>query len=313
MNKFSLLLFLQLFFLSVSAQRQIIDFNKDWKFFLGDTAAAKEVGFNDVKWRSLQVPHDWSIEGEFSEKHSTTFNQGALPAGIGWYRKIFTLPTSAKEKKVYINFDGVYRNSEVWINGHFIGKRPNGYISFRYDITPHLKHGKEKNIIAVRVDNSLQPSSRWYTGSGIYRKVWLELTDQIAIDHWGTFITTPKVSNENAIISIQYQINNATADAQKVKVVHELYDASNKLVETIEPSEQLVKASSTTKSVSEVEIFKPKRWSTESPYLYKAVTKLIIQGQTNDRYETVFGIRSFYFDAAKGIYLNEKPLKILGV
>ena len=127
------------------AQRSVVNFNKNWKFFLGDDSTAREVAYNDDKWRTLNLPHDWSIEGEFSEKHPTTFNQGALPAGIGWYRKTFSLPDSVTKKKVYINFDGIYRNSEVWINGHYLGKRPNGYVSFRYDLTPHLKSGKEKN------------------------------------------------------------------------------------------------------------------------------------------------------------------------
>ncbi|HVF96707.1 MAG TPA: beta galactosidase jelly roll domain-containing protein, partial [Flavisolibacter sp.] len=201
---FSVSLFL-LVVISVSAQRQVINFNKDWKFFLGDTSIAKEVSFNDKSWRVLNVPHDWSIEGEFSKQDPTTFNQGALPAGTGWYRKSFTLPLTSREKQVYINFDGVYRNSEVWINGYYLGKRPYGYSSFRYDLTPHLRFGKEANVIAVRVDNSAQPSSRWYTGSGIYRKVWLELTSPVAIDHWGIFVTTPEVSRESAVVKIEYQ------------------------------------------------------------------------------------------------------------
>lgn len=302
-----------LFAFVVSAQRQIINFNKDWKFFLGDTSTAKEKSFNDKSWRVLKVPHDWSIEGSFSKEHPTTFHQGALPAGIGWYRKSFTLPHSSKEKKVYINFDGVYRNSEVWINGQYLGKRPYGYSSFRYDLTPHLKFGKEKNVIAVRVDNSAQPSSRWYTGSGIYRKVWLELTSAVAVDHWGIFITTPEVSQERAVVKIQHQLHNKTAARQSVRLVHRIYDASGKLVESIEPKENISIPVPSAKGVAEIEISHPKLWSVDRPYLYKLETSVYQNGKIIDTYQTLFGIRSFYFDAAKGFFLNNKPLKILGV
>jgi beta-galactosidase len=312
-NKYCLLVVLQTLLLSVSAQRQVINFNKDWKFFPGDTISAKEPAFNDAKWRSLQLPHDWSIEGSFSEKHPTTFNQGALPAGIGWYRKTFSLPQATINQKVYINFDGVYRNSEVWINGHSLGKRPNGYISFRYDITPHLKLGKEKNIIAVRVDNSLQPSSRWYTGSGIYRKVWLDITEHLAVDQWGTFVTTPQVTNSFAIIKIQYQIKNNSVARQRIKLIHHVFDQAGKLVESIQPSEEIMIPNPVAKGVAEVEISNPVLWSIDRPYLYKVVTKIIQNGKTLDAYQTSFGIRSFRFDAQKGFFLNDKPLKILGV
>src|SRR6476660_3641178 len=141
-----------LFSVIASAQRATTNFNKSWKFFLGDSLAS-QINFDDSKWRTLDLPHDWSIEGEFSDRYPTTFNQGALPAGIGWYRKTFTLPNTSQDKRVYIQFDGVYRNSEVWVNGHYLGKRPNGYISFQYDLSPYLKFGNEKNVIAVRVDN----------------------------------------------------------------------------------------------------------------------------------------------------------------
>jgi beta-galactosidase len=312
-RKLYFVILLNLFLFSVSAQRQVISFNHNWKFFLGDTAAAKESSFNDSRWRKLNVPHDWSIEGDFSKDHPTTFHQGALPAGIGWYRKTFTLPVSSRNKQVYINFDGVYRNSEVWINGHYLGKRPYGYSSFRYDITSHLNFGKEPNLIAVRVDNAAQPSSRWYTGSGIYRKVWLEMTAPVAIDQWGIFVTTPEVTNDRAVVKVQYQIRNHTAANQRVRLVHKIYDASGKLVESIEPSEEILIRNPLAKGIAEVEISKPKLWSVASPYLYKLKTTIFQNGKSIDTYQTDFGIRSFYFDAAKGFFLNHQPLKILGV
>ena len=138
-----------------------------------------------------------------AKENPATPEGGALPGGIGWYRKTFTVPASSKDKKVYIDFDGVYQKSTVWINGHELGFRPNGYISFEYDLTPYLKFGG-KNIIAVKVDNSVQPNSRWYSGSGIYRNVWLVTTNKIAIDHWGTYVTTPEVSDQAATVHLKH-------------------------------------------------------------------------------------------------------------
>jgi beta-galactosidase len=172
-------------------------FNKNWKFFLGDVTKASNEDFNDAGWRSLQLPHDWSIELPFDSASPTGTGGGALRGGIGWYRKTFSLPASSKGKNIFIDFDGVYRNSEVFINGQSLGFRPNGYISFRYDLTPYLKYGNEKNVIVVKVDNSQQPNSRWYSGSGIYRNVWLVKTGKAYVDIWGTYVNTSSVSAPN--------------------------------------------------------------------------------------------------------------------
>jgi beta-galactosidase len=293
--------------------RAVIPFNKDWKFFLGDDTTARSAVYNDSKWRVLQLPHDWSIEGEFSDKHPTTYHQGALPAGIGWYRKTFRLPQTEKGKMVYINFDGVYRNSEVWINGHSLGKRPNGYSSFRYDLTPFLKKWPTKNTIAVRVDNSAQPSSRWYTGSGIYRKVWLETTTSLAVDHWGSFVSTPTVDREETLINVQTRFLNTSGRDQRADLVYEIYDVAGRLVKRDASTGNFLLGKGSTNYTAAISLPKPQLWSVDSPYLYKAVTKVIQKGKLLDRYETTFGIRTFRFDAKTGFYLNEKPLKILGV
>ncbi|MBD0289303.1 MAG: beta galactosidase jelly roll domain-containing protein, partial [Flavisolibacter sp.] len=294
------------------AQRTVLNFNKDWKFFLGDDSTAKQSQYNDVKWRVLNVPHDWSIEGTFSEKNPTTHNQGALPAGIAWYRKTFTVPISLKDKKVYINFDGIHRNSEVWINGHYLGKRPYGYSSFCYELTSYLKFGTTPNVLAVRVDDSAQPTSRWYTGSGIYRKVWLLTTNNIAVDQWGVFVTTPKVNTQSATVSIKTTILNHTGQAQKITIQNIIYNAAGKTVATKTASNQLLKDSLST-IADAITITNPVLWSVEKPYLYKAKTIVRSGNTVLDEYETPFGIRSFRFDAAKGFFLNDKPLKILGV
>src|SRR5690606_35852231 len=161
-------------------------------FRLGDDSSYQSRSYDDRDWRRLQLPHDWSIEGKFDSVWPAGNAGGALPGGIGWYRKTFT--TAAAGRRVYIDFDGVYQNSEVWINGHYLGKWPYGYTAFRYELTSWLRPPGQSNLIAVRVDNSLQPNSRWYSGSGIYRDVQLVTTGQTSLKKWGVFITTPKVS-----------------------------------------------------------------------------------------------------------------------
>ncbi|HYX06145.1 MAG TPA: beta galactosidase jelly roll domain-containing protein, partial [Bacteroidales bacterium] len=180
--------------------RVVQNFDYNWKFQLADsTLDASAPDFNDASWRTLNLPHDWSIEGTFSKDNPAGVGGGALPGGIGWYRKTFKIPASDEGKQIFIDFDGVYQHSKVWINGHFLGFRPYGYSSFRYELTPYLHHGDTVNVVAVKVDNSKQPNSRWYSGSGIYRNVWLVTTNPVYVDHWGTFVTTPEVKDAEAI------------------------------------------------------------------------------------------------------------------
>jgi beta-galactosidase len=292
--------------------RSVESFNKNWKFFLGDEPNAKNASFISQKWRSLTLPHDWSIEGSFSEKNPSTANEGALPTGIGWYRKTFTLPASAQNKNIYIDFDGIYRNSEVWINGHYLGKRPNGYISFRYNLTRYAVFNRKKNVIAVKVDNSEQPNSRWYSGSGIYQNVWLVTTNKISIDHWGTFVTTPKVSQESATINLKISIRNSAGKPQNVNLETTVFDAEGKKVVVKTVSNVLLKDSVTEVSQG-FDLNNPKLWSVEKPEVYRIQTKVIDENSITDVYETPLGIRYFNFDAKTGFSLNGKPMKILGV
>ncbi len=180
--------------------RQSFDFG--WKFTKGDPAGAHAVTFVDANWRDIDLPHDWSIEGPYSETEPTAGPGGYLPTGIGWYRKTFHIPQDAQSKKFFVEFDGVYQHSEVWLNGHSLGYRPYGYISFGYALTPHLRLG-EDNVIAIRVDNSPQPNCRWYSGSGIYRHVWLVETSSVHVARWGTYITTPQVSSATTHINVR--------------------------------------------------------------------------------------------------------------
>ena len=193
---------------SAKLVRSTESFNYNWKFMLGDPGDAFSPTFDDSAWRELNLPHDWSIEGMFSEEHPSTPGGGALPGGVGWYRKSFKLPEGSMGKKISIEFDGVYQESEVWINGQYLGLRPNGYISFSYDLTPHLHGDGSPNLLAVKVDNSRQPNSRWYSGSGIYREVRLVVTEALHVDQWGTFISTPNVNEKEATVSVQTSVRN---------------------------------------------------------------------------------------------------------
>ncbi|HVZ97743.1 MAG TPA: beta-galactosidase GalB, partial [Chitinophagaceae bacterium] len=287
-----------------------VKFTKDWKFFLGDAPDASSPSFHDASWRTLHLPHDWSIELPFDSASPTGNGGGALRGGLGWYRKTFTVPLSSKGKNVFIDFDGVYMNSEVFINGHSLGIRPNGYISFRYNLTPYLKYGNEKNVIAVKVDNSKQPNSRWYSGSGIYRNVWLVTTNDVYIDHWGTYITTPEVNEQQAEVNLAIQIASLKSIYTSVTVKTAIYDASSGLQQT-QMSSAIIKNKNEVRQ--EFSVINPHLWSIEDPYLYKAVTQVISNGKVIDEYTTPFGIRYFNFDADKGFSLNGKSLKIIGV
>lgn len=313
---FLLLFILSIFFSQCNSiqekTRLIHNFGKDWKFQLGDVSGAEAIDFDDSSWRKLNVPHDWSIEGEFSETNPATPGGGALPGGIGWYRKSFTVPYEDLDGVVFIDFDGIYQNSEVWINGHSLGKRFYGYSSFRYELTPYLKGGDHLNVIAVKVDNSAQPNSRWYSGSGIYRNVWLKTTGKTHIDHWGTFVTTPEITEAQAKVKFVAQIKNNLKTGQTLLLKTVLIDPSGLEVAHAKMETDGGKDSifSTT---FDFEIPNPVLWNLDSPKMYTAVSKIFVNGGQVDNYTTPFGIRSFNFDAEKGFLLNGKNIKINGV
>jgi beta-galactosidase len=287
-------------------------FNDGWKFSLTDIDEAWETDFDDSGWRSLDLPHDWSIEGSFSEDNPASPGGGALPGGTGWYRKAFTVTYADREKRVFVEFDGIYRNSEVWINGEYLGRWPYGYSSFSYDLTPYLRYGDDANIIAVKVDNSQQPNSRWYSGSGIYRNVWLVKTEKIAVDHWGTFVTTPEVSSEEALLRVATQVKNTTGNSTEIRLKTRVYDSGNRRVASAD-TDMIEISGDGTAVTQELKIRKPRLWSVEQPNLYRVVTEVYSAQKLTDRYETTTGIRSFAFDNEKGFMLNDKPVKILGV
>lgn len=291
--------------------RERVDFNWDWKFQLGETADASAVTLDDSGWRTLNLPHDWAIEGDFDEKNPSGTGGGALPGGIGWYRKTFELDEADAAKKIFIDFDGVYMNSEVFINGQSVGKRPFGYISFEYDLTPYVKFG-EKNVLAVRVDNSDQPNSRWYSGCGIYRHVWLVKTNKVHVDHWGTYVTTPEVTEAKAEVKIRTRLKNETNSEVKAVLISRIPSADGKSVAEQE-QDVLLDAEGLKEETQQLTLPKPRLWSLEDPYRYQVRTEVLVDGQLLDTYTTPLGVRTFRFDAEKGFFLNGKATKINGV
>lgn len=289
-----------------------VSFNADWSFHLNDSIVDKDTIGTSTKWRTLDVPHDWSIEGKFDGKSPGGYGGGSLNGGLGWYKKTFKVAAEDSTKITSITFDGVYRNSEVWVNGHYLGKRPNGYIGFQYNMSPYLNYGEKNNEIIVKVDNSKQPNSRWYSGSGIFRNVWIETTDKLHVGQWGTYITTPKVTAEKASINIENRIQNDHSESKKFTLVTTIYKEDKK-VGSADVIEMTLTPKSGTLLNVKAEIESPILWSVENPELYTAVTEILVDDKVVDQYKTSFGIRDFKFDLNKGFILNGKQVKIKGV
>ena len=301
--------------LALSAMAQVrttISFDNDWLFQKGDVTGAQAAKLNDSTWRRLDVPHDWSIEGPFDAKNPTAGSGGFLPSGVGWYRKHFKVAANQKDKRVFVEFDGVMANSDVWINGFHLGKRPNGYVSFGYELAEKLNFGGD-NVIAVRVDNSGQPASRWYTGAGIYRHVRLVTTNAVYLDKWSTFVTTPRVNENEAVIRIAADISNQGENDVPTTVEYKILDSNGKVIARTGSRARTIEANKTGTVYSEIKVAKPAVWSLETPHLYKAVVTVLSNGQPIDSETVSFGIRSFEFVPATGFWLNGKNFKIKGV
>jgi len=285
-------------------------FDNDWKFFLGDTPAAFSVQFDDKSWRNLDLPHDWSIEGTLDSNNPMGNDGGYFPAGIGWYRKTFTVPESWENKRVSIYFEGVYMNSEVFINGKSLGVHPYGYTSFSYNLTPNLNFGKE-NIVSVKVDNSKQKNSRWYSGSGIYRHVWMVVTDPIHVAQWGVTITTPDVSHEKATVQIKTRVKNETNVPQNISLKTQLLGADAKKAGYNQLNLDLP-ANSEKEVEQTIQVSKPMLWTPETPQLYQAQVQIFKANKIVDDTKTNFGIRSIKFTTDNGFQLNGKMIKMNG-
>jgi beta-galactosidase len=287
-------------------------FDADWRFLKGDVPRAEQPDFNDTAWRKLDVPHDWSIEGPFDKNNPTGGAGGFLPAGVGWYRKHFTLTADDKDRRVFIDFDGVMANSDVWINGFHLGKRPYGYVGFRYELTGHLNFGSS-NVIAVRADNSGQPASRWYSGAGIYRHVRLVVTDPVHIEHWGTFVTTPQAATDKATVRVQSEVVNQSNVARVLSLQVTVFDPNGRTVQTSETKTQNVPAAATVTFAQDIVVKNPQRWDLEHTHLYRAVARINDGKNPVDEETVTFGIREFRFDADTGFWLNGRNFKLKGV
>ena len=297
---------LTLFLCTLSSQAARTSFNEGWKFLLGDSVGAEASVYNDANWRTLDVPHDWSIEGEYDKNNPMGDKCGYLPAGIGWYRKTIPVPTEWKGKHIEIAFDGVFMNSTVWANGQKLGTRPYGWISFAYDIS-EIAQGSETITFAVRVDNSKQPSARWYTGSGIYAHTWIDVKENVHVPHDGVFVRTT-----GDTVKLDAEIRNTTGDAQTLSVEVAIIDPDGKEVLKRESPVSLASGALHVSSF-EFKVPSPQLWDIETPHLYRAVTTVKDGGRVVDVATVRFGIRDVEWKPKTGMWLNGKNVKLQGV
>ena len=321
--------------LAVAAGKRDQSFDEGWRFLRGDAPGAEAPGFNDSSWRVLDLPHDWSVEDlpslGYAENGAgalwgmtvaptrtgpfdTELSQGGrdtgwFVGGTGWYRRSFSASAVPADGQVEITFDGVYRNSDVWLNGELLGTHPYGYTTFSYDLTPHLRRTGE-NVLAVRVRNEGK-NSRWYSGSGIYRHVWLDTTGKIRIPKWGVSVTTPDVSKASATVKVAVKVENRTGSAQDVTVRLHLFDGNNASAGTQE-LKQSIPATGFTEVEQSITLPNPKLWGTATPQMYRVETELVAGANAVDRMSTPFGIRKVEIDAQNGLRINGEVTKLRG-
>jgi len=314
-----------LFAITLYAQRKVVLLDRDWKFIKADPPHAVLLNYDDRAWETVAVPHDWAIKGPFDkmiDAQTVTVSEdgekksalrvgrtGSLPwTGIGWYRKKFFIPNTERDQSVFIEFDGAMSHAVVYLNGDSVGTWPYGYSSFSFDLSNKIVFGKE-NLLAVRLEN-MEESSRWYPGAGIYRNVRLVLTNPVHVKHWGSYIVTPSVSKMQATVRIATEISDQNRQAAKVRLVTLIVDPGGKVLQTLTSVFRLKKDTTVAQQST---VINPHLWDTQTPSLYKAITKIFSGSQLIDQYETPFGIRSISFDSNKGFLLNGIPTKINGV
>lgn len=288
------------------------DFNSGWKFNRGDVTGAEQTSFSDSAWKSVDVPHDWSIELAFNSNSPAGSGGGYLDGGIGWYRKTFTLDSSWSGQRIFIAFDGVYMNSQVWINGSSLGTRPYGYSTFEYEITDKVKTDGTANVVAVKVNNN-QPNSRWYSGSGIYRNVWLTRFNPVHIPQSGVFVSTPAVSAGSATVSVGTDVQNQSSASTSVSISTTITDATGAVVASNDSPATSIAAGAQSTFQQSITVSSPKLWSTISPVLYQVKVDVTVGGATVDTYLAPLGFRTLAFDANKGFSLNGVGMKLRGV
>lgn len=301
-----------MFVSSASAQTTTQNFDSGWVFAKGDIEGAETVAGAGSGWQAVNLPHDWAIAGPFDQYAPSTGSGGWLPTGVVWYRKPFTLPDADKGKRVFIEFDGIMERGGVWINGHHVGHRPNGYSSVRYEITPHLKYGQE-NVIAVRADTSAQPASRWYAGGGIYRHVKLITSGDIHVDGWGTYVTTPVIAADRATVKVESAIINRSKAERTAHMEITLTGPDGKPAGTFKGAAQTLPVGRSFKLNAEGAIPNPKLWDIGQGHLYRADIKVISDtGEVLETDTETFGVRQIEFRADTGFWINGKNVKLKG-
>lgn len=287
-----------------------MSFDRGWRFYLGDLPSWPAGKPDYSTWRQVDLPHDWSIELDRGPANPSGTAGGYFQMGRAWYSKTFDAPPEWKGKQVFIEFEGIYMNAEVWLNEHFIGRHPYGYTSFQYDLTPYLLTGAS-NILRVKVDNASQLNSRWYSGSGIYRHVWLWTANKVHVDHWGVFVTTPTVSAQAATIQAITQVVNAGGSAQPGLVRSRVTAPDGSAAGSAEVKVTLP-AQDPCLVIQEISVKAPKLWSPETPVLYQLETEIVLGDKTVDISKNAFGIRSVTVDAQRGFLLNGQSIKLKG-
>jgi beta-galactosidase len=314
-----------------SEARQVLSFDRNWKFHLGRAVGADQPAFDDTSWRLLDIPHDWSIEGPkgsdpsamdgpFDKKSPAGAAGGYLDGGVGWYRKTFVLPTLMQGQHLILLFDGAYADSQVWLNGQLLGHRPYGFSSFYYDLTPSARFEPDANVVAVRLDVQ-QPCCRWYSGAGLTRHVWLMVTQPVHIAPWGTTITTPEISDAGATVRIRTHVVNDGAMASLVTIHTTILGPDGRSVGEISTNaDSVILPGASSDFEQTVQVAQPHRWSPDDPALYHAVTEVCvkhaaanIRREVLDSTSTVFGIRTIEFTKDQGLLLNGKRLEIQGI
>jgi beta-galactosidase len=291
--------------------RETIAFDLNWRFARGDVKGAADARFADASWERIDTPHDWSIDGPFDPEAPAGGAGAFLPTGVGWYRKHFKLREDAR-RRVFVEFDGVMASSEVWINGFRLGKRPNGYVSFGYELTGHVLLDGRENVLAVRVDDQAQPASRWYRGAGIYRHVRLIVAEPVHLQRWSTFVTTPRIGRAAATVRVSASVVNQDAVSRSFSVELELFAPNGQRVIGRETVAETLGTRSSVSETRDLEVPRPELWDVDHGALYRLVTRVKAGAKVLDEEETLFGIREFHFDAATGFWLNGRNFKLKG-
>jgi beta-galactosidase len=294
--------------------RSVQSFDTGWLFTEGDAPSSEDPMFDDVNWRTVNLPHDWAIEGGVMQDAPTGRGGGYRPSGVSWYRKRFSLPATDAGHRIFVEFDGVMANSTVWINGQKVGGRPSGYIGFTCDLTGRVKLGDdETNILAVRTDTTVQPASRYYAGAGIYRHVRLVVTDLVRIEQNGLYVTTPEIDASHALVRVRASVSNYSPKPRPLSVHIALLDPAGVPAGSVDVPARTVGIGETAAFTADVSVSHPQRWDIAQGRLYRAVASVVADGKTLDDDTATFGIRDAHFEAATGFWINGRNVKIKGV